>query len=248
LPPSLSSGHQQPQNEDDVSDAKQWIDDSTMPLDQPLRPDQRVIPDLDGRVQELFNRFFVEATWALYRPSRCADRHGQRKRVEVNLLNPGGGVDKVSSAIEQEQRIPPAFKKATSPRPNLGECVFLPTIQRDDVLESGAVVAPSRERDRYAGGDLLLITGLQYVGAEICHSSEADVLETRPTHRKQAQRIEGTKQRGKHREDHPGASNLTTAPPGAPQGQDLIILYPPVVLEGDGYRDYFGGRVVEDDR
>ena len=85
------------------------------------------------------------------------------------------------------------IRKAAAPRPNLGECVFLPTIQRNDVLESGAVEAPSRERDRYAGGDLLQITGLQYVDAEICHSSEADVFETRPTHRDQAQRIDGAK-------------------------------------------------------
>src|SRR5260221_10129941 len=106
------------------------------------------MPRLDGRVNQLFNGFFIEATWALCRRYRRADRHGQRKRVEVNLLDPGGGADEVSSAIEQEQRNPITFKKAAAPRPNLGECVFLPTIQRNDVLESGAVEAPSRERDR----------------------------------------------------------------------------------------------------
>src|SRR4029077_13080463 len=116
-----------------------------MPLDQPSRPDPRVNPDLDGRVEQPFNGFFVEATFARRRPSWRTSRHGQRKRVEVNLFDPGGGTDKVSSAIEHEQRNPIAFKKAAAPRPNLGECVLLATIQRNDVLESGAVRAPSGE-------------------------------------------------------------------------------------------------------
>src|SRR5215813_1056796 len=119
-----------------------------MPLGQPLRQDHWVIPDLDRRVEQLFNGFFVKATWALCRPSWRADQHGKRKRFEVNLLDSPGGMDEVSSAIEQEQRNSIAFMNAAASRPNLGEYVFLPTIQRHDVFESGAVEAPSGERDR----------------------------------------------------------------------------------------------------
>jgi len=82
-------------------------------------------------------------------------------------------------------------------------------------------------------------------GAPRC---EANVLELGPTQREQAQRIEGAEQRGKHGDSHPGTTNLAIAPPGASQYQDFIILDPSVVSEGDGYRDYFGGCVVEDDR
>ena len=138
-----------------------------MPLDQPLRPDLRVFPGLDRRVEQPCDGFFVEATWAL-RPFRGADPHGPRKSVEVNLLDPRGGMDKVGSGIEQEQRASIPFKKASAPRQNFGEPVFLATIQRDDVFESGAVEAPSGERDRYAGDDLLLITWLQHFDADIC--------------------------------------------------------------------------------
>ena len=82
-----------------------------MPLDQPLRQHQRVVPDLGRRVEQPCDGFFVEATWALFRPFRRADPHRQRKCVEVDLLDPGRGTDKISSAIEQEQRKPSLSKK-----------------------------------------------------------------------------------------------------------------------------------------
>ena len=128
------------------------------------------------------------------------------------------------------------------------ERVFLATIQHDDILESAAVEAASSEPDRYAGDDLLLIARLQRVDAGICRGLEANVLEAPPARREQTQRIERAKRRGKHGGDDPGTSDLTTAPPGIPQGQDLIILNPMMVLPGDGNRDDFGARVVEDDR
>src|ERR1700730_11030906 len=248
LPPSLSPWHQKPQYEDDVAHAKKWIDDSPMPLDQPWCQRQPVIPDVNRWVEQPCDWFFVEAAWALCRPFRRADPHRQRKCVEVHLLDPSGGTDKVGSTIEQEQRDPIAFEKASAPRPNFGELVLLATIQRHDVLEGGAVEAPSGERDRYAGDDLLLIARLQYFDADICRRLEANVLEAPPTQREQAQRIERAKRRGKHRDDDPRTSDLKTAPPGAPQAQHLIILDPLVVSAGDGNRPDFGGRAVEDER
>src|SRR5260370_19483289 len=193
-----------------------------MPFDQPLRPDQRVIPGAGRWAEEAGARFLVEATWAVFRPFR-AEPHRQRKCVEVDLLDPGRGTDKIGSAIEQEQRDSTAFKKASAPRPNFGELVFLATIQRHDVLESGAVEAPTGERDRYAGDDLLLIARLQYFDADIRRRLEANILEASPTQRKQVQRIEGGNQRGKHRHDDPRTSDLTTTPPAAPQGHHLIV-------------------------
>src|ERR1700730_4811746 len=245
LPPSLSPWHQKPQYEDDIAHAKKWIDDSPMPLDQPWRQHQPVIPDVNRRVEQPCDWFFVEAAWALCHPFRRADPHRQRKCVEVNLLDPGRGTDKISSAVEQEQRDAIAFKKASAPRPDFGERMFLAAIQRHDILESVAIRAPSAERDRYAGDDLLLIARLQHLDPGTCRRLEANVLEAPPAQREQAQRIERAKRRGKHCDDDPGTSDLATAPPGAPQAQHLVILNPLVVSAGGGNRTDVRGRVVE---
>ena len=189
----------------------------------------------------------IALTRALFRPFRRADPHRQRKCVEVDLLDPGRGTHKISSAVEQKQRYAVTFKKASTLRPNLGEQTFPATIQRDDVLKSVAIRAASVERDRYAGDDLLLIARLQHLDPGICRRLEANVLEAPPTEREQAQRIERAKRRSKHRDNDARTSNLRTAPPGVPQAQHLIILDPLIVSASDANRDDFGGGVVEDD-
>src|SRR4029077_856275 len=219
-----------------------------MSLGQPLRQDERVIADVARRVEQPCNGFFVETMCARCLPSQHADPHGQRECVERNLLGPGCGADYVSSAVEQQQKVFVGSKKASAPRPNADECVFLATIQHDDILESAAVEAASSEPDRYAGDDLLLIARLQRVDAGIRLGLEANVLEAPPARREQTQRIERAKRRGKHGGDDPRTSDLTTAPRGIPQGQDITILNPMMVLPRNGNRDYFGARVVENNR